>query len=193
VAGSLLALGLGALFVVGAVMGFQHEMEKSRAVKADTLAVPFSESYATTNGLLTARYPADFAAKKLDASTLLLSRNLGGGEDEALTLAALSDPITDDPHELARLLWDSHDKNVTSKQGTFTKTGNRDAKCAGKYPGVELEGTFTLPGRAAYTSKGCFWVHNNRAYELRYDVSSSRSAEEVPLLDRIINATELAP
>jgi len=101
VAGGLAVLGLVALFLFGVAVGFTRELSRARAAKAAPLTSAFTESYATTNGLLTAHYPSDFAAKKLDDSTLVVSRNLGGGTDEVLTLAAVRSPITDDPHEVA--------------------------------------------------------------------------------------------
>jgi hypothetical protein len=186
------ALAFVALFVVGAVVGFR-EAARSKVASAAASSAPFSASYTTTNGLLTAHYPDDFAAKKLDAATLVVSRNLSSGGDEALTLAALAQPITDDPHELARVLWTSHDKSVAGQGGTSAKVGEREADCAGRYRGVEVEGTFTLSGGNPYASKGCFFIHAGRGYELRYDVSSSRLAEEAPLLTRIIDATDFAP
>jgi hypothetical protein len=191
--GCLGALGLAALFAAGVAVGFQREIARSKAAKMDRLADALAEHYTTTNGLLTAHYPSDFAAKNLDDSTLLVSRNLGGGDDEALTLAAVRKAITDDPHELARLLWASHEKRVTTKGGTSTRTGDRAAKCLGKYDGVEWEGTFTMPPGKTFLSKGCFFIHGEHGYELRYDVPSARSAEDAPLLARIVEATELAP
>jgi hypothetical protein len=193
VAGCLAVLGLGALFMIGVAVGFTREIARAGAAKADPLTIAFSESYATTNGLLTAHYPSDFAAKKLDDSTLLVSRNLGGGVDEVLTLAAVTSPITDDPHEFARILWASHDKGVEDRGWTTTKTGDRAAMCLQKYAGVEVEGTFTAGSGNVYLSKGCFFIRDNRGYEVRYDVSRTQSAEEVPLLERMIDATEIAP
>jgi hypothetical protein len=191
--GCLGALGLAALFVGGVVIGFQRELKRDEEAKAGAVTAPLSASYTTTNGLLTAHYPPDFAAKNLDSSTLAISRNLGHDGDEVLTLAAVAKPITDDPHELARLLWSSHDKNVADKGGTFEDTGERATVCLGKFPGVERSGTFVVPPAGPYVSKGCFFVHDNRGYELRYDVARARSTEDIPLLERIIEATQLAP
>ncbi len=191
--GCLGVLGLVALFAAGIAIGYQREIARSKAAKVDPMTVSLSEQHATTNGLLSAHYPADFAAKSLDAATLLISRNLGGVADEGLTLAAVSNPITDDPHEFARILWAAHDKNVTAKGGTSTKTVDHPTKCLGKYDGVEWEGTFSLPLGEQYRSKGCFFIRGDRGYALRYDLPGTSYASDAPLLDRIIEATELAP
>src|SRR5262249_49559301 len=147
--------------------------------------VPLSESYSTPNHLLTAHYPADFAAKSLDDATLIVSRNFGGGEDEVVTLAAVRNPITNDPHEFARILLALVEKTVTAKGGTSTKPAERETLCLGRYRGVETEGTFSLPTSAPYESKACFFVRGDKGYEVRYDVPRSRAADEAPLLTRI--------
>jgi hypothetical protein len=174
--------------------GLAFSIARSRtAASADPGSVPLSQSYATPNGLLTAHYPADFAAKTLDHATLIVSRNFGGGEDEVVTLAAVKNPITNDVHEFARILDALVEKNVTSKGGTYSQTAHRAAKCLGTHAGVELEMTFKMPTVGPYVSKACFFLSADRGYEVRYDVPSSRSAHEVPLLERIIGATVLAP
>jgi hypothetical protein len=160
---------------------------------ADPSGVRLSESYATPNGLLTAHYPADFAAKTLDHATLVLSRNFGGGEDEVVTLAAVKTPITNDVHEFARILDALVEKNVLAKGGTYEKTGHRPTTCLGNHPGFEIERSFKLPTVGPYVSKACFFLTAERGYEVRYDVPRSRSAHEVVLLERIIDATVLAP
>jgi hypothetical protein len=191
------ALLIGVPLVIGVVMGVRSALEKAAdggtSSNVDPNTVLLDQSYTTPNNLLTAHYPAHLAAKTLDDATLILSRNFGGGEDEVVTLAAVKSPITNDPKELARILLGLVDKNVAGKGGTSTQTSNRPAKCLGKYPGVEVEGTFTIPPTGAYVSKACFFIANDRGYELRYDVPRSRAAAEVPLLERIMAATELAP
>jgi hypothetical protein len=183
---------IGSLGLAFAAAGVAISMQKSGA-PADPGGVALSQSYATPNGLLTAHYPADFAAKTLDHATLVVSRNFGGGEDEVVTLAAVKDPITNDPAELARILDGLVEKNVITKGGTYKQTSHRPAKCLGIHPGVELEMTFKLPTVQAYVSKACFFINASKGYEVRYDVPSSRAANEVVLLQRIIGATVLTP
>ena len=177
---------------IGVVVGFRRAM-KAGAAAVDPASVALSQSYKTTNGLLTAHYPADFAAKSLDTATLMVSRNLGDGSDEVVTFGVVPDPITDDPHEFGRILLDSLSKNVTAKGGTTVKGAERAARCLGSYPGEEVEVTFTFSSGNPYDSKSCFFMIGKRGYELRYDVPRSRAAHDVPLLERIIDATELAP
>ena len=177
---------------IGIVVGFRRAM-KAAATPVDPRSVVLSQSYKTTNSLLTAHYPADFAAKRLDDATLMVTRNLADGSDEVVTFGAVPDPITDDPHEFGRILLESLSKNVTTKGGTTQKGPERAAKCLGSYPGVEVEMTFTMAAGHPYDSKSCFFMIGKRGYELRYDVPRSHAAQDVPLLERIMDSAELAP
>ena len=179
-------------FAIGIVVGFRRAM-KAAATPVDPRSVALSQSYKTTNGLLTAHYPADFAAKRLDDATLMVTRNLADGTDEVVTFGAVPDPITDDPHEFGRILLESLSKNVTTKGGTTQKGPERAAKCLGSYPGVEVEMTFTMAAGHPYDSKSCFFMIGKRGYELRYDVPRSHAAQDVPLLERMMDSAELAP
>ncbi len=188
--------GFGLLIVVplgyGIYVGYTQARDKQKP-STDLKAAKLTETYATTNGLVTVHYPPDLVAKKLDEATIILSRNFGSGEDEVITLAGVKNPITNDPRELARILLALVEKNVTAKGGTSTKKPARDTKCLGKYAGVEVEGSFTIPPVGAYKSWACFFIREDRGYELRYDVPESRVKDEVPLLEKIIAATDLAP
>lgn len=194
VAGGVCLL-LGVLFVVGAIVGFRRVMLADQAAKAAASAASreeLSETYATPNGLLRAHYPDDFAAKTLDDSTLLVSRNLGSGLDEAITLGAVKEPITNDVHEFARLLLGAVQKNVLAKGGVYTIGKDHPARCLGKHPGIEIETTFHIGLSGEYVSKTCFYLEGDRGYEFRYDAPRSRPGE-VALLQSIIDATEVTP
>jgi hypothetical protein len=153
----------------------------------------FSETYSTENKLITIHYPPDFAAKSLDDSTVIISRNFLGStpvEDEVVTFGALDTPITNDPHELARVLIDDLTKHVRTKGGTYKKKSERRTTCLLKYPGVEVEATLTLPTLPPYTSKSCFFTKAGHGYEFRYDAPTWRLATEGPLLESIENSTD---
>jgi hypothetical protein len=188
-------IALVLLFMVPVGIGFYLGFRRALNVHAaPTPAGPvtLSQTYATTNGLVTVHYPADFAAKHLDDATVMLARNLVGGEDEAVTVGAVRKPISDDVHEFARVLLNVIEKNVTAKGGTFTKTGEHVSTCLGAYPGLEVDATYTVPaGVGEYTSRSCIFIHGGHGYELRYDVSTASLAAEAPLLERIENATDL--
>lgn len=179
---------------IGAWSGFQKAQETADAAKKKS-AVPavLTESYSTGNHLLTAHYPSDFAAKALDDATLLIVRNFDDGHDEGVTLAAVKNPITNDPHEFARILIAQSEKKVTSGGGTFTKTAERETRCLDKYTGVEVEATFAFAAQAPYEIKACFFIRGDKGYEVRFDVPRSRVTVETPLLTKIIAATDFPP
>jgi hypothetical protein len=190
----VLCLLVGVPLGLGIWKGYHDAMARAAkgAASVDPKAVALDTTYATPNGLITAHYPSDFAANKLDDATITVSRNFGGGEDELLTFAGVHKPITRDPRELGRILLGLVEKSVAGKGGTSTKTPAKDTKCLGRYEGVEVEGTFTLPSVGTYRSWACFFVVGERGYEIRYDVPKSREGTEVALLERIVAATEIA-
>ncbi len=212
VVGAMIVVLIGIPLVAGVIIGFTRASRAHSTYSPSyapyaaytTTATPgstttpratvtLSETSVTTNGLLKIHYPADFAVKALDGSTLIVSRNFGGGEDEVVTFGAVENPITDSVHEFGRLLLAAIEKNVLAKGGTFSKGGDKPAMCLGKYAGVEVESSFTLPPVPVYTSKSCFFFRGTRGYEVRYDVPNYRSTVEVPLLVEIEEATELVP
>jgi len=180
--------------MIGVVIGIRKVVAEGNAkAKTDPAAEPLRETYKTQNGLLTVHYPSDFAAKNLDDATILVSRNFTDGSDELVTFGAVPDPITDDPHEFGRILLDGIEKNVIEKKGTYQRFGERPAQCLGTHPGIEIQAKFRLGLAGDYVSKSCFFMIGKVGYELRYDVPKSRADAQLPLLERIIDATELAP
>jgi hypothetical protein len=181
-------------FVIGGVIGFMRYRDRARAPKqAEVAKLALSERYRTKNGLITAHYPLDFAATRLDYASITLSRAVAGG-DEQITLAALplDKSVTDDVDEFAELMLLSVEKNVTAKGGTSTRGERRETKCLGKYAGIEFSPTFTLPNVPEYAGRACFFIHKHRHHVIRYDVTKALEGAEAPLLRKIIGATELA-
>ena len=178
--------------VVGGVIGFTRAKQRT-AAKSDPAKITLSEHTATKNKLLTAHYPSDFGAKKLDDATLIISRSVGTG-DEFLTLGAIEvdKSSTDDTEEFARLMLVSVEQNIEAKNGTFARGKSHEAKCLGKYDGIEFNPTFTLPKVGDYVGKACYFTHNERHYVLRYDVIKSHADTDRALLEKMIAATEIA-
>ena len=195
----IILLVVGLLFVlvivpviVGIGFGFYAVRKRAAAVSAAATATPtgssaLSEAYSTTNKLITIHYPPDFAAKSVDDSTVVVSRNLGGGDTELVTFGAVLNAITNDPHELGRILLNSLTKSVKASGGTYTKNSERPRGDVPRevLPGVETEATYLLPPAAPYESKACFWVDGTTGYEIRYEVPKSRMSTEGPLLESI--------
>jgi len=160
----------------------------------DPMKVALSESYVTKNGLLTAHYPADFAASTPDAGTIVLTRNLDASEADVITLGAVRSPVTNDVHEFARILHAATEKNVLAQGGSsYAWEDQRPASCLGKYPGLEVEVSYRLPPAGVFVSYSCFFLMKGRGYELRYDVPQGRASTDAVLARRVLDATEIAP
>jgi hypothetical protein len=190
VCGLLLAVAGGG---VGVFFLARHAMAL-RAKRSDP-NVAFAQHYTSANGLITAHYPSDFAAKKLEQGSVLLSRNLGLGDDEALVFTAIAQPITDDAQELARVLENAFEKGITSKGGTVSSGDPRPGKCEtsdGSHTGVEQISTYSIPPSGTINVWSCVFVTGGHGYKLSYLVSRKRIPEEGPLLRRIMAAAELS-
>jgi hypothetical protein len=198
-AGVVVALVCGLVLVLAAggagVFFLVKRQFLLRAAKRADPSVPLTQKYTSGNGLVTAHYPSDFAAKKLEQASVMLSRNLGLGNDEAVVFTAIGQPITDDPQELARVLEGAFEKSIRAKGGTVTVGESRAAKCETSltaYSGVETVGTYNIPPGPTVDLWSCVFVTGGHGYKLSYLVAHGRSAEERPLLRRILAATELA-
>jgi hypothetical protein len=181
------------LFIAGAVVFLvRREIQHTKAT-GDPRAVPLTERYESANGLIAARYPADFAARRIAKGTIVLSRN-GLSGDEAIALVSVSDPITDDPVELSRILELEAQKALTEKGGTYTFGDPEPAKCvagSASHPGVQRVRTYRSPLGNEYGGWSCTFVAGGHAYKFSSLVPQARAASERPLLKRIMEATEL--
>jgi len=183
-------------FVIGGYLGFARYRDRARATKQVPKApsTELTERYRTKNGLLTAHYPLDFEVKRLDEATITLTRTLSGG-DELITLGAVpADGASEDAvNEFASRMLAAVEDNVDGKGGSAPRGEARDAKCLGKYEGVEFKVGFKLPDAGEYVGHACFFLHSGRYHVLRYDVSKKHADAEAPVLRKIVAATELAP
>jgi hypothetical protein len=188
--------GLVAMLLMAgvAVVLVKREMQHAKATE-DPRAVPLTERYESANGLIAARYPADFAARRIAKGTIVLSRN-GLSGDEALALISVAEPITDDPTELSRILEIEAQKALAEKGGTYTFGDAEPAKCvagAASHPGVQRIRNYRSSVGTEYTGWSCTFVAGGHAYKFSYLVPQARAASERPLLKRIMEATELKP
>jgi hypothetical protein len=189
IAGGLVAM---LVFAAGVVFLVRREVQHSKAT-ADPRAVPLTERYESANGLIAARYPADFAARRIAKGTIVVSRN-GLSGDEAIGLISVADPITDDPAELSRILEVEAQKNLAEKGGTYTFGDPEPAKCvagSASHPGVQRVRTYRSPLKVEYTGWSCTFVAGGHGYKFSYLVPEARAASERALLKRIMEATEL--
>jgi hypothetical protein len=145
-----------------------------------------TQNYVSENGLITVHYPADFAAKKLGNSVVLLSRNFGDGTDEAIAFAPIETPISDDLNEFARVVELASTKELTR----YTEKSKSPASC-GVAEGIEVVGRWTPKlGAPSYERRSCIFFHNGHGFAFTYSYPESRAREELPLMKKIIEATQ---
>jgi hypothetical protein len=155
-------------------------------------AVPsLSEHYPTSNGLIVAHYPADFAAKSLDHATIMLSKNNTDGTDEVVTVAGVENPISNDVNEFSRVLVQQMKKNIEVYGDKWVETGRRRTVCFGGYSGLQIEGTYTASGITKENVKICYFMRPNKGYEMKTIVPARHEARDLPTLQSIVDATEI--
>lgn len=146
-----------------------------------------TQSYTSKNGLLTAHYPADFAASTVGTSSVVVTRNLPGGLDEAMAFVPIEKPISGELAEFARVVGAAEVKELNS----YVETSSVPATCVGA-PAIETTGTWkSKSGTLSYLRKACHFIHNGHGYSIAYSVPSTRAAEEEPTLHAIREATQL--
>jgi hypothetical protein len=146
-----------------------------------------SETYTSKNGLLTAHYPAAFAAKTVGTSSIVVARNLSGGLDEAIAFVPIENPISNEVREFARVIGSAEVKELNG----YVESSSRPATCVGS-PGIETTGTWRSErGTQTYVRKACHFIHHGHGYSIAYSVPSTRAADEEPTLRAIREATQL--
>jgi len=195
IVGGCFVLVLVALFVGGAILGFQRTRARAAKVSlgpsSSSSSTTFTQEYPTKNGLAVVHYPADFAAKSIDGATIVLSRNLHDGTDEVVQVGAVPNPISDDVNEFARVLLVAMSKNISAAGDTWTETSRHTGTCFRSYPGLAVEGTFVAGKRTTEHVRVCFFIDSNRGYEMKSVVPEIHEPTELPLLQSILDATEI--
>jgi hypothetical protein len=179
---------LGTAATVGFMAGFMENSVELADVEPPRASFesPLTETYTTKNGLAVMHYPADFAAQSIDDGMIMLRRNLDDGTDEGVIAAAIPDPISDDVNEIARLLVNAMAKKLESSGDTWTETSRSAGVCFRGHQGVVVHGTY-----AGQQVRACFFTAPGRAYEVKTIAPIRHEAQDLPLLQKIADATEL--
>jgi hypothetical protein len=157
-----------------------------KGAPTSTAPLAMTESFPSKNGLITAHYPAEFAASTVGTSSIVVTRNLPGGLDEALALVPIEKPISSDLKEFARVIGAAEVKELHG----YVESSSLPATCAGK-PGIETTGTWrSEKGSLTYLRKGCHFLDNGHGYSISYSVPSTVAATEEPTLRAIREATQ---
>lgn len=156
-----------------------------------TTTPSLSEHYPTSNGLVVAHYPSDFAAKSLDHATIMLSRNNTDGTDEVVTVAGVENPISNDVNEFSRVLVQQMKKNIEAYGDKWVETSRKRTTCFGSYSGLQIEGTYVASGITRENVKICYFMRTNKGYEMKTIVPAIHETRDLPLLQSMVDATEI--
>jgi hypothetical protein len=156
-----------------------------------TSPTALSEKYPTSNGLVVAHYPADFAAKALDHATIMLSKNNTDGTDEVVTVAGVENPISNDVNEFSRVLIQQMKKNIEAYGDKWVETSRKKTVCFGSYSGLQIEGTYLASGLTRENVRICYFMRPNKGYEMKTIVPAIHETRDLPVLQSMIDATEI--
>jgi len=193
IVGAVFVVVLLGIFVLFGVLGYMRASRAaSLAAKRAATPASFTESYSSPNGLVTAHYPADWAAKSVDEGTLTVTRNLSDGGDELVYVAGIDNPISNDVNEIARILLLSQTKTIEATGDHWTETARRRDACLHGIPGgLRVEGTFRAKGITKENVRLCFLVHDGHAYATKTMVPAVHETEDLALLESMVQASDI--
>lgn len=171
-----------------------EQLKKAQAMTAgateeDRTDEPLDQVYISPNGLVTVHYPASFAAKRVGDATVVVSRNLTDGHDEALSFTAIETPISDDLKEFARVVEQGAEKHYNQ----FSLKARTATTCHGA-KGIETTGAWKSKKSEAYfTAWSCDFIRDGHGYRLFYTTPERLQDLHGPMLKRIIDATTFPP
>jgi hypothetical protein len=160
-----------------------RDKQQSKTVAEAPDASRMTQSFAAPNGLITAHYPPDFAAKVTGKSALMMSRNIDGDDTELVTLVSVADPISPDLGEFTRTVALSEVKKLDGYQ----QVSRNQTRCGG-VDAVEILSTWK-PAGVTYRRRWCGFVRNGHGYAFAYTLPETEAAHDEELLRAIVDAT----
>lgn len=143
---------------------------------------PLTQTYSTQNGLITAHYPAAFAANAGSESRIQLNRT--APVDVSLSMSAHEAPVSTDVNEYARVVLAA----MTGTLDGYQELGRAATTCNG-VPGIQARGTFRGGLGTPFYWSACAFVRNGHGYSFFYVVPQADAAAWSPMLQSILDAT----
>ncbi len=180
-----------AIFVVAFASMLVQALNKKWANRnAQTLlgaSETLSESFAAPDQSMVIHYPADFAAKSVDESTLVLLRNLPDGNSEVLHFGSIRDPISAEVGEFTRIAGLAESRKPPDWE--YQEIGRTRTRCNG-VPGLEILSSWKPPGTRTRSRRWwCAFIRGSRGYYFSYNTPETVAKEHEPLLRSIVEAT----
>jgi hypothetical protein len=146
--------------------------------------VPLTQAYPSPNQLLTAHYPADFSASIVGKNVVLLQRQPQG---EIVVLLPVETPVSPDFAETSRVMMLAEDKELAG----YKETSRKSAPCFAGVTGIVREGQWNPSPVSTSYRWMCIFPKSGHVYRLSYDVPQYLRADDEPLLQKIVAATEI--
>ncbi len=148
-----------------------------------------TRSFPSNNGLITVRYPSDWAADTVGQAVIQISRQLTGSEDEDLTFISIPTPVSEELQAFTSVLVGAE----IPKLNGYTEIWRKNSKCAGSVPGVEIEATWVPPNAITYKRWSCTFLKNGHGYSFAYDLPKSKVSRDDALLKAMVDNTKFTP
>jgi hypothetical protein len=148
---------------------------------------PMTSSIKTGNGLLSISFPPSFTSKADGATTVMLSRHLDDGGEEAVAFDAYATPISTDLKEFARAV----ETAVRARLPGYEVRKTQDGKCFNA-PGIITTATYRPQnGPTEYWSYACDAIAGGVGARAAFVVPATHASDHEDLLLRMIGAAKL--
>jgi hypothetical protein len=158
-----------------------------KKIGADDLKL--TERYAVKGGLAVAHHPKLLAPSQTNDSVARLAPAAYGPFDieDEIFIATTKTPATAELDEYVRILHAPFEADLTA----WRVTSKAAASCLGVYPGIELAATFLTKDGKPRKYWSCTFLRSGHGYKVSYAVNESAAANDVPLLRKVVDATEI--
>lgn len=146
---------------------------------------PMVQMQMSPNGLITVRYPMSFNAHPQGADTIIMSRSLPDGTDEAFSFVAVVVPSS---YNIDAFAAGVH-TGAASRLNLFNRLTYTRAVCNGVI-GIEMTGTWMAQGAGTpYYRRSCAFIRNGHGYVFAYSVPQTYMGLHQQQLRAIVETT----
>jgi hypothetical protein len=158
-----------------------------KKITADDLEL--TERTVVTGGLAVAHHPKLLVASQTNDSVARLAPAAYGPFDieDEIFIATTKTPATSDLGEYVGIVHAPMEADLRA----WHVSSRQAASCLGVYAGLELRATFLTKDGAKRRYWSCTFLRSGHGYKVSYAVNDAAAANDVPLLRRVADATEI--
>lgn len=174
------------IFLLG-LLGLLAACRPGKKITADSLEL--TERFPVKGGLAVAHHPKLLVASQTNDSVARLAPAAYGPFDieDEIFIATTQTPATADLGEYVRILHAPFEADLAA----WHVTSRSAASCLGVYPGLELRAAFLTKDGKKRHYWSCTFLRSGHGYKVSYAVNESAETGDVPLLRKVIDATEI--